>query len=439
MQVDAAGTLLTPKFNDTTYYATASALSTLGPIKNTTNHVSFYDAELDVTYCSHVTAETITPSSKTAVVAERSFLWLMQPVLNLAMTVNDCPISFIAPYCTGFPTSASSEFSHVMGYSLAKTVELTGSSIYMAKLTPVPGVTRIVLTSQSGPVDVVLIDEYNLERFSGGLNFRFYPWFSFFSVESLDKTVTLSGDMTGNYYYMITYAREGEKAVIKPASAHDATAYKFPIHSRLYKLSSMLAAAVEPPPTPLTVSVAISTVGVENTLIPTVSQAWSQELYVEGPSGALPTWLLGVIIAAGVVLLLAIMLLIICYTRRKDRGDGCCCRCCHKKPASSPSPFERRASLQGQSKPSAARRASLEQQPQSAEWPTELGGLASGPAERGTVQQGSVHVQMRPGVLAELGVLSPARKGLYSAYDFTNAKPSVKSPQKNKHPKVYSL
>jgi len=442
MQVVAASSFLTPTFDGKTYYATASALASQGPITNTTNHISFHDSAQDTTYCSHASVDTFTPSTSTTIVADRSFTWLNQTVLTLAMTTDDCPASYVAPYCTGLPTSSSTAFSHIMGYTLSKSVDLTGSNIYMAKLTSTPGVTRVKLTSHSGPVDVVLLDENNFLLFAAGANFRFYSWFSFFSVENLDETVNLSGDMTGNYYYMITYARASEKTTIKPVSTDISIPNQSRIHSKLYKLLPVDASTTEPAPTPLSISLMVSTAAVDSTLIPIVAKAWSQELYVESDSGALPTWLLGIIIGGGVLALLGLMAIVVCCTRRKDRGERSCCSCCYKKPEPKPAPYERRTSLQN--KPIGDRRASMQTKPAPvSEWPSDLKSLSlvTGRVERGGAQWGVTSMQARQGTMVELGSVSPksGQRGLYSAYGLTSVKTGYKGPQKSTSPKAYTV
>jgi hypothetical protein len=193
--------------------------------------------------------------------------WIPQASLQLVTSTHGCPVSATAPFCTGAPAD-SSAFSSVAGYVFSRASVLSGASIYAAQFAPAPAATRVVLTA-SAPVDAIVIDSYNLQRYAAGLNFEFLPYFSRLGVSSVDEVIVMAAGMSGDYYLLVTPARGSDAQVIRSTSVFT------PVAASVSAASS------------LTLTAAVAGASVDPALAPAISGAADSQFYVTDPASSL--------------------------------------------------------------------------------------------------------------------------------------------------------
>jgi hypothetical protein len=220
--------------------------------------------ETNTTYCSFTTVSSTPDPPTFPFVPERALSWIPQASLQLATATDGCPASAAAPACTGAPADASA-FSSVTGYVFSRASTLSGASIYAAQFAPAPAATRVVLTP-SAPIDAIIVDASQLQRYAAGLNFEFLPYFSRLGVSAVDEVLVMAAGMAGDYYLLVTPARGSDGQVIRSAS------------------DSTHAVAAEGS---LTLTASVAGASIDPALAPAIAGATDSQLYVTSPSKTL--------------------------------------------------------------------------------------------------------------------------------------------------------
>jgi hypothetical protein len=220
------------------------------------------------TYCS---ISTIDPSPNTPYItftSSRTPVWLQQPTLRLATATGHCPLSAAAPLCTDSPTPGQ-PVDAVTGYSFSRLAALSGSSVYAAALPAAPAAVRILLAA-SAPVDALVVDELQFQRYATGLDFDFLPLFSRLGVSAVDEVLLLTG-IAGDHFLLVVPARGTAGQLTRETDTHTHT------HTHTHTPGPQAASV-------LSVSLAVAGAAVDSALVPSDPAAAATEAYFSDPS-----------------------------------------------------------------------------------------------------------------------------------------------------------